>query len=92
MGLSPLARGNPTRLRISQAGVGSIPARTGEPESLGCPCCRFGVYPRSHGGTWICNLPTLYPGGLSPLARGNRNASNAFLASCGSIPARTGEP
>ena len=50
-GLSPLARGN-LELRLTPGeSIGSIPARTGEPEQALIVVMLVRVYPRSHGGT-----------------------------------------
>src|SRR5690606_24652279 len=50
-GLSPLARGNLSRLQRGGDRAGSIPARAGEPRASRPACCGPRVYPRSRGGT-----------------------------------------
>ena len=91
-GLSPLARGNPSRCALRRCAVGSIPARAGEPPSPRT-CRRLGwVYPRSRGGTKETFDGRLYRLGLSPLARGNQFEGRHVAGGNGSIPARAGEP
>ena len=91
-GLSPRVRGSLDAPKVAVVGVGSIPARAGEPPTAAhCPRGAW-VYPRACGGTG--SLP---PGGststgLSPRVRGNRCC--ILVPRCGSrsIPARAGEP
>ena len=50
-GLSPLARGNPTKRHQPCTGHGPIPARTGQPRCGDCTEALRRAYPRSHGAT-----------------------------------------
>ena len=91
-GLSPHVRGN--RAGPSGPGLypGSIPARAGEPRSLGPRACRVPVYPRTCGGTGAPNPCQSASWGLSPHVRGNHLSDDALDYSHRSIPARAGEP
>ena len=91
-GLSPLARGNHIAAINDIAQAGPIPARTGQPGREGGVKSTQGAYPRSHGATSWQVSDLLLSQGLSPLARGNRTASDAQIALKGPIPARTGQP
>ena len=51
VGLSPRVRGNHILAQPGHLGVGSIPARAGEPPSKMGPATIFTVYPRACGGT-----------------------------------------
>ena len=71
-GLSPLARGNPSRGRFSRSWAGPIPARAGQPMlGTGWIAIRW-AYPRSRGATAYAFGNHMSVTGLSPLARGNR--------------------
>ena len=50
-GLSPLARGNPTRQCVDFHAMGPIPARAGEPGHRAAAARARRAYPRSRGGT-----------------------------------------
>ena len=91
-GLSPLARGNQDETDKRRSAAGPIPARTGQPLTLGGHALLGGAYPRSHGATRPLAKPISRSAGLSPLARGNLAlpSNRAFLN--GPIPARTGQP
>ena len=91
-GLSPLARGNRPDSWLTIINRGSIPARAGEPERCGAGHAEPRVYPRSRGGTFMAAAIRTARGGLSPLARGNRQHDLQELIRLGSIPARAGEP
>ena len=71
---------------------GSIPAHTGEPESVMSGKGSTGVYPRTHGGTVDLDDQAGHGPGLSPHTRGNRPLPDRWRRSSGSIPAHTGEP
>ena len=91
-GLSPLARGNPTRVMLPRARTGPIPARTGQP-GRGRPRGDLQkAYPRSHGATYCPGHLVLWEEGLSPLARGNPHWPATQCTPLGPIPARTGQP
>ena len=51
VGLSPLARGNPSLNGRVTLPIGPIPARTGQPAAAGAFAVDTGAYPRSHGAT-----------------------------------------
>ena len=50
-GLSPLARGNLTTVKVLPSPIRPIPARAGEPIALCVLVVRSWAYPRSRGGT-----------------------------------------
>ena len=91
-GLSPLARGNLNFKPVPDDAYGPIPARTGQPGVARYGAARYGAYPRSHGATFVDGGKRAFVRGLSPLARGNRLPAPSSRASCGPIPARTGQP
>ena len=91
-GLSPLARGNPRRGAGGHQPQRPIPARAGEPVCAGTHWPWSRAYPRSRGGTVNGKVNAGNRGGLSPLARGNREYGGEGVDSAGPIPARAGEP
>ncbi len=91
-GLSPRVRGNPCQHSPAKSMPGSIPARAGEPLKDELAKLRDEVYPRACGGTIVLRLLITHPEGLSPRVRGNRFPRSRRAGSCGSIPARAGEP
>ena len=92
VGLSPLARGNPSTANALASGWGPIPARAGEPGRACRPDTHGGAYPRSRGGTDLGGQACGGGEGLSPLARGNRIHDPEEAQQIGPIPARAGEP
>ena len=91
-GLSPLARGNLTKLRAGDLLLGPIPARAGQPcTTIASPCIER-AYPRSRGATGKTVSDEAVRKGLSPLARGNRHCKTARNLWAGPIPARAGQP
>ena len=92
LGLSPPVRGNPVNTVTGFVGIGSIPARAGEPERHTTARSQAGVYPRPCGGTEPRCRRRMPPGGLSPPVRGNRCVHLPDVSNEGSIPARAGEP
>ena len=91
-GLSPRVRGNQGAVLLHRLGVGSIPARAGEP-TQGCASSRrYWVYPRACGGTREAAKLVADAGGLSPRVRGNLATEYERSAGERSIPARAGEP
>ena len=92
LGPSPLARGSPTDLPMRSGGLGSIPARAGQ------PCRRCGasrprwVHPRSRGAAATPGVVPVTVHGPSPLARGSPVTYAAGVRTTGSIPARAGQP
>ena len=91
-GLSPLARGNPVVVAAVGGGVGPIPARAGQPQKRGGRHLCGRAYPRSRGATCRRSRPVFSSGGLSPLARGNREYPQHWVFLAGPIPARAGQP
>ncbi len=91
-GLSPLAQGNPSIFLPAVRGLGSIPARAGEPPLPQKPLTSGTVYPRSRRGTVMGSIFLPLFRGLSPLAQGNLWWCLKLLNLPGSIPARAGEP
>ncbi len=71
LGLSPRVRGNHVLHGIDDSIEGSIPARAGEPESLGAGQTYIMVYPRACGGTSVADQGPMPWEGLSPRVRGN---------------------
>ncbi len=89
-GSSPLAWGEPDGLRVRQAGVGAILARTGTTTPSTTPRPGLRDHPRSCG-----DHPTIMPKkkrstGSSPLVRGPRSYCAGRGFSRGIIPARAG--
>ena len=91
-GLSPLARGNLVTGLTTVVAIGPIPARAGEPARTCRNTWPGWAYPRSRGGTLLLFWLPGFPEGLSPLARGNLQDSQASNGVSGPIPARAGEP
>ena len=71
-GLSPRMRGNPLRVEVGLAPIGSIPAHAGEPIPPLTSNSLSRVYPRACGGTPVAYTLTSQASGLSPRMRGNR--------------------
>ena len=91
-GLSPLARGNQSKLLTQRTKPGPIPARAGKPLSVMRCLLVSGAYPRSRGETRR-ETDRRTPGkGLSPLARGNQVGGKEQADIEGPIPARAGKP
>ncbi len=91
-GLSPHARGNRAGALVQVAQHGSIPACAGEPSGHHRATRTHRAYPRMRGGTLWGGWCRRFTWGLSPHARGNLSASNAWGSGLGSIPACAGEP
>ena len=91
-GLSPRVRGNHRAGGVPVVGVGSIPARAGEPRGRAGIQADSGVYPRACGGTSKKLADSNPVTGLSPRVRGNLSRLIAGALAEGSIPARAGEP
>ena len=91
-GLSPRVRGNLSAQSRRRLGIGSIPARAGEPAAAAFPPCCAGVYPRACGGTSRPFGQAPANTGLSPRVRGNHPGADPQRNRAGSIPARAGEP
>ena len=91
-GLSPHERGNRAHRHAALGGVGTIPARAGEPPAAASGGSTRGDYPRTSGGTMPARSDRSIRLGLSPHERGNprRRAVDRVLG--GTIPARAGEP
>ena len=91
-GLSPRVRGNLVHQHPLRLGIGSIPARAGEPSAAAASCASLRVYPRACGGTPATAPTTTSLKGLSPRVRGNQSHLLVHPKQGGSIPARAGEP
>ena len=92
MGLSPQARGNQHGIGDGVQNLGSIPTGAGKPMY-----CEFdepfkGVYPHRRGETDDDETQINAGLGLSPQARGNRNALIGNAVVYGSIPTGAGKP
>ena len=85
-------RGNRHDRAAEVVGVGSIPARAGEPTANPFGHHRSRVYPRECGGTARCAGVARPTTGLSPRVRGNLRRARKRPARLGSIPASAGEP
>jgi len=70
-GLSPRVRGNRKHASAHAQSYGTIPARTGEPVSVGQARVVEEDYPRAYGGTELGGLACQPIEGLSPRVRGN---------------------
>ena len=91
-GLSPPARGSPSRGVRQRDKRGPIPARAGEPTEIGAVTGAIRAYPRPRGGADYVR-PTIDPSrGLSPPARGSLEGPLHAGDLAGPIPARAGEP
>ena len=89
-GSSPLARGTPSKPRISACAMRLIPARAGNTQPMMIFACIPWAHPRSRGehpprsaACWIAR-------GSSPLARGTLLPGFRALTPVGLIPARAG--
>ena len=91
-GLSPLTRGNPSRLPASDGDGGPIPAHAGQPGLADPLGHQQGAYPRSRGATRTVRGRLRGGRGLSPLTRGNLRALFPSLHRSGPIPAHAGQP
>ena len=91
-GLSPRVRGNQHKDQLTVDGLGSIPARAGEPLYLHPHSTDEWVYPRACGGTIAQDPPPPNRLGLSPRVRGNHQGDRLPSSLLRSIPARAGEP
>ena len=79
-GLSPLTRGNLSRVLFDQLADGPIPAHAGQPEALDDVGGGAGAYPRSRGATSRASARVSVRPGLSPLTRGNRQGDRRVFA------------
>jgi len=91
-GLSPLTRGNRSRMADPGRPIRSIPAHAGQPLPGAAHGLGRGVYPRSRGATAAGNSRRPLGLGLSPLTRGNRKFRQLARHLHGSIPAHAGQP
>ncbi len=71
---------------------GPIPASAGEPLVVERGELAQGAYPRERGGTTTIDSLAAGDLGLSPRARGNREAHGGRVRVQGPIPASAGEP
>ncbi len=91
LGLSPHARGKPTRVMSRGKWLGSIPACAGETSLVMLMMCSFRVYPRMRGGNLVADGPLKGAVGLSLHARGKHPQPVFWQPVLGSIPACAGE-
>ncbi len=89
-GLSPLARGTPSRRTRATQTKRSIPARAGNTTTARAWCGWSTVYPRSRGEHACCSTSALSNCGLSPLARGTQRQRHVRPDRRRFIPARAG--
>ena len=91
-GLSPPARGSPSRRPRWKWQTGPIPARAGEPSLARCSSWMAAAYPRPRGGAGgLYNFADANVG-LSPPARGSLLQLGDDPRQARPIPARAGEP
>ena len=91
-GPSPRERGSRRPRPAGQAGVGSIPARAGEPQRRLRCIAQATVHPRASGGASPSPPTSTRLRGPSPRERGSLGGPRVPLQQLGSIPARAGEP
>ncbi len=91
-GLSPRARWNLGAVGVDDDLAGTIPAGAGEPRRRPLTRRTAGDYPRGRGGTRAVHTLAASGAGLSPRARGNRQAIDFEVVLGGTIPAGAGEP
>ena len=91
-GPSPRGRGNHPDGDHAHPGLGSIPARAGEPFHGQLRRVAGKVHPRAGGGTRASADPVAAGAGPSPRGRGNLPPTRKPSGGSGSIPARAGEP
>ena len=89
-GLSPLARGTPVFANLWTIAIRFIPAGAGNTGARNTKPCICSVYPRWRGEHWLCNSSTHDHVGLSPLARGTRQAAPSGGRGSRFIPAGAG--
>ena len=89
-GSSPLARGLPRIVHVSQRQRRIIPARAGFTRRNPLWTSSAGDHPRSRGVYIVASLEQLSPVGSSPLARGLHAHGHARAARARIIPARAG--
>ena len=90
-GLSPQVRGKHIPIPDFKVFAGSIPAGTGETETIRLAHRLGRVYPRRYGGNHDDAEHGNESWGLSPQVRGKLTGSSACVLLRGSIPAGTGE-
>ena len=90
-GLSPLARGKPSRAALPVILRGPIPAGAGETPRAAISQWQVGAYPRWRGGNSVVLGKRRGRRGLSPLARGKRQSRLYRRQGRGPIPAGAGE-
>ena len=91
-GPSPRGRGNLVYLCLMVAGLGTIPARAGEPKTAGDGLYTNRDHPRAGGGTVPVGCLAPFPLGPSPRGRGNHVLIVVVQVLARTIPARAGEP
>ena len=91
-GPSPRERGSRRLGGRRPAGVGSIPARAGEPVATMSEPRSVRVHPRASGGAFGTGAGAYDPRGPSPRERGSHAPCLDAPEVEGSIPARAGEP
>ena len=91
-GSSPHLRGNPVHRRCLDAGMGVIPAPTGQPASTPNPVALPWGHPRTYGATSYCLGYSTQAYGSSPHLRGNPAPTQVNLNILRVIPAPTGQP
>ena len=91
-GLSPRVRGNLHEGIRRVQGLGSIPARAGQPSCMSASRAVRAVYPRACGATSLSFGAQVTMMGLSPRVRGNPGGVAGEGGRLRSIPARAGQP
>ncbi len=90
-GLSPLARGTHTAISALIAAARFIPAGAGNSNGHFLVTGLYAVYPRWRGELLVVCLPITEPCGLSPLARGTREAERKLSCNFAVYPRWRGE-
>ena len=91
-GPSPRVRGIHGRVSGQVVGVGSIPARAGNPAAATAPRRPARVHPRACGESSPTRSAPASASGPSPRVRGIHRVTPRQRHRCGSIPARAGNP
>ena len=91
-GRSPRVRGNPTKTRIDDLGVGPIPACAGQPACAASISSPLKADPRVCGATAVTLSIDHLVYGRSPRVRGNHDYAQVQHQMMGPIPACAGQP
>ena len=90
-GSSPLTRGKPRLVEVTENGQGIIPAHAGKTVWVRAMSAIVRDHPRSRGENVRAASACVASGGSSPLTRGKLRAVRAARGGCGIIPAHAGK-